>query len=281
MPSTIPAIVLTCQRHIPIAEHMIDRYHAKWPGHSFRFRLPDCSASRALANRAGQRIELVKTGEGEGRGMFRAAVLGLLGGLDDDEWVYWCIDDKYVEWIDIKTAQAVVDRTIAIGDRKVAGVSFARTRQLSNLHSDRQPTLRLGDLVLVRRPNYRQIWLHQLLRAKVLRTLFSGFPMQIDAAKDMHVFARAAQLPDDHRLYVTSRNAVVFGESTTSGRLTANCARSMVRGRGVPPGFKVEDRRIIIGSRPGIAGWILARLRAMRRWIVVARRRFDVIRNVP
>jgi len=43
--SPIPAIVLTCQKYVPLAEHMIDRYAAVWPEHPFVFRLPDGAAA--------------------------------------------------------------------------------------------------------------------------------------------------------------------------------------------------------------------------------------------
>ena len=41
MNGRIPAIVLSCQRYAPLAEHMIDAYASLWPEHPFLFRLPD------------------------------------------------------------------------------------------------------------------------------------------------------------------------------------------------------------------------------------------------
>lgn len=262
MRATLPAIVMTCQRYMPIAAHMIDRYAATWPGHPFRFRLPDGPAARELAGRRGARLELVPTDEGEGRGRFKAAVLGLLAGIPDDDWVYWCIDDKYVMWLDLPTVRAVVDLVPRIADPRVAGVSFARARHI-DAHRDAIPErLACDGLTLDRRFDYRQIWLHQLLRARVLRTLFGGFPDRIDSAKEMDALHRAARLPADQRLYVLDRNAVVFGESTTRGRLTANCAASMRRDGGIPPGFEIDQRRLVIGRKPSM---IIRRLGILAR----------------
>lgn len=251
MSSRIPAIVMTCQRYIPMTEHMIDRYDAAWPGHPFEFRVPDGEAARGLERRHRDRVVLVPTGEGEARGRFRAAVLGLLDGVGDDDWVYWCIDDKYVAWIDRRLAEQVAATLPAITDTAVSGLSFARTRNLAAIRS-RHDAWRCGGLAFDRRHDYRQIWLHQFLRAKVLRALFGGFPEQIASAKDMDDLHRRAVLPADHRLYVLDRNAVVFGESTSRGRLTANCAASMRRGRGLPEGFEVDRRRMFIGRRPSL-----------------------------
>jgi len=264
MKATLPAIVMTCQRYVPIAGHMIDRYAALWPDHPFRFRLPDGAAARDLARTHGGRLELVPTDEGEGRGRFRAAVLGLLAGIPDDAWVYWCIDDKYVEWLDLPLARSVVDLVGSITDPRVAGLSFARARHLDAPSDGGRERLACGGLSFDRRFDYRQIWLHQLLRAGVLRTLFGGFPDRIESAKAMDALHRAASLPDGQRLYVLDRNAVVFGESTTRGRLTANCAASMRRGRGVPAGFEIDRTTLVIGRRPSPFTRLMHRFRAGR-----------------
>jgi hypothetical protein len=265
MSRSIPAIVMTCQRYIPITEHMIDRYDAAWPTHPFTFRVPDGEAARRLERRHRGRVELLPTGEGEERGRFRAAVLGLLDGLADDDWVYWCIDDKYVTWIDAPLAQAVAELLPAIDDRWVSGLSFARARHLAALRSPTGERLQHGPLNFDRRADFRQIWLHQFLRAKVLRSLFGGFPERIESAKEMDALHRQARLPDDQRLYVLDRNAVVFGESTSRGRLTANCAASMRRGRGVPEGFAVDERRLFVGSRPSLLGRAVDRMARLVR----------------
>lgn len=258
MSDRIPAIVMTCQRYVPITEHMIDRYDAAWPGHPFEFRVPDGAAARAIEPRHRGRVVLVPTGEGEGRGRFRAAVLGLLEGVADDDWVYWCIDDKYVAWIDRHLVEAVTAILPTVADTAVSGLSFARVRRLARGGEERE-RWHAGGLAFDRRSDYRQIWLHQFLRAKVLRRLFGGFPELIASAKEMDELHRRAVLPADHRLYVLDRNAVVFGESTSRGRLTANCAASMRRGRGLPEGFAVDRRRVFIGRRPSVFGRVLRR----------------------
>jgi hypothetical protein len=231
---------------------MIDRYAAVWPDHPFVFRLPDGTASRAMAERHPGRIELMPTAEGEGRGRFREAVLGLLADLDDNAWVWWCIDDKYVTWIDRQTAGAVVSLVRAIEDETISGLCFARVRRLLRSSVTNHDTFHAPRLIFLRRIDYSQIWLHQFLRVKVLRALFHGFPETIEQAKAMDPLHRRATLPDEHRLYVLDRNAIAFGESTHRGRLTANCAESLRRGRGLPGGFDIDPERIFIGARPGL-----------------------------
>lgn len=254
---SVTAVVLTCQKYVPLAEHMIDRYDAVWPDHPFVFRLPDGLAARAMAARHQGRVELVPTDEGEGRGRFRAAVLGLLAGLADDAWVYWCIDDKYPVWLDCAAATDVVRAVGTIADPTICGLSFARARKLFDPRFLAADTIRLGGRPFVRRTSYAQLWLHQFLRVRVLRHLFSSFPEVIGAAKEMDDLLLARALPSDQQLYVLERNAVVFGESTSRGVLTANCAASLSRGRGLPEGFAIGRQRLIVGRRPTLTGRLL------------------------
>jgi len=132
----------------------------------------------------------------------------------------------------------------------VCGLSIVKARSLATIR-DPEP-LALGGHHWLRRRDYRQIWLHQLLRVKVLRALFAGFPEVIAAAKQMDELHRQATLPDDQRLYAITRNALVLGESTSGGRLLKGCAEALRRGRGIPAGFAVDDRDVVIGRRPGL-----------------------------
>lgn len=107
---------------------------------------PDGAAARAMAARHQGRVELVPTDEGEGRGRFRAAVLGLLEGLADDAWVYWCIDDKYPMWLDHAAAEdcrrasrsAASGSSSAAGRRSPAGFSMRSQASAAETHAVRR-----------------------------------------------------------------------------------------------------------------------------------------------
>jgi hypothetical protein len=271
MTARMPAIVLTCQRYAPIAEHMIDAYSARWPDHPFVFRLPDGPAMQAVAARHPGGIELVPTAEGEGRGRFRAAVLGLLKGLADDQWVYWCIDDKYPIWIDLDSVRRVA-AALEGEPSEIAGVSLARGYGAAGARGiGLAASRRIAGLPFRTIANYKRIWLHQFLRVKVLRRLFEGFPEVIGSPKEMDALHAAAVLPDDHRRFMLARTAVVFGESTHRGLLTANCAESLRSQRGLPEGFEISPRRLVIGRRPG---W-------WRRVLALAGRRLSLEKVLP
>src|ERR1043166_9179142 len=80
------AIVLTCDRFRPMTEHMILQYTRLWPTHPFVFRVP----YQLVRGSDTDRVEFRQTSEN-----IRATVLELLSDLGDEEWIYWCIDDKY------------------------------------------------------------------------------------------------------------------------------------------------------------------------------------------
>jgi hypothetical protein len=80
------AIVLTYDKNRVITEHMILKYAQVWPDHPFIFRIP-YQELRGENDNIHEFIESSKD--------IKQTVFTLLQDLDDEEWVYLCIDDKY------------------------------------------------------------------------------------------------------------------------------------------------------------------------------------------
>jgi hypothetical protein len=225
-----------------------------WPENPFRFVLPDGQAMQDVASRFGSRVILRETAEGDQRGRFRAAVLDMLRGISNEDWVYWCPDDKYPIWINVQVAQDVV-AALSGTPSDISGLSIARrkTGGLPKVDNKMHSTYTIGNATFRQIQGYKRIWLHQFLRAGVLRHLFERFPEVINSAKDMDRLHRHVDLPSGSRRYVIKHNAMVLGESTHRGVITANCAESLRLHQGLPDGFRVSDKRIIIGSRPWLS----------------------------
>ena len=215
------APVLTFDRNAVVTRHMVARYEALWPGHPFTFRIP--YQDRAAVSEQ-PRCELVESPP-DIQGSMRA----LLAGLDDDAWIYWCIDDKYPVRLDLERIEPLV---AAIRDgvpSEIAGVLFCRARRMLEpafLTDDRRS---LGNQSLIGRRSYHQIWIHQFLRVRVLRTLFASFPEVLASPRLMDDMIETLGKPGDLGLFVTETSLAAFGESTTRGVLTRNCLASMVR----------------------------------------------------
>ena len=213
------AIVLTCDRFRAMTEHMILQYERLWPNHPFVFRVP----YQNLRGTETPRTEYTKTPD-----QIRATVLELIADLDDEEWVYWCIDDKYpIRLIVDKIETLLAD---ALQSPEMSGLLFCRCRVTL---TDPKLALYPGKIVstsgdvLLERKAWFQIWLHQFLKIKVLRYLFSQLPEQIPNAKAMDELKDSVPKLREHRLFVTEKNFAVFGESTHRGAITQNCYESI------------------------------------------------------
>jgi hypothetical protein len=224
---------------------MIMRYGEIWKDHPFQFRIPYQQEMDA-GPLSGVSHEFVRTPLD-----IKQCVLALLEGIDDDQWIYWCIDDKYPMLFDVEVFARCYNCVLGLNDLSIAGISLCRPASLM-----RPSSLDYTDVIdapwgekLIGRSRYKQIWLHQFVRAKVIRKLFEGFPDAPFSPKEMDGFHRQVRLPGDHRLFVARYNHAVFGESTTRGGVTPNCLASLARHGLVPPGdMTVVEKPKIIGQ---------------------------------
>lgn len=224
---------------------MIFKYAQLWPGHPFRFRVPYQELSPTMASG----VEYKKSPAG-----IKATVLTLLDDLDDEEVVYWCIDDKYPIKLDVRRIDAMRRWLSLQESAMVSGILFCRCRKM--WHSRFLTELTIVDdagNAYLERKTYAQIWLHQFVRVKVLRYLFESFPDFIPAARIMDELKERVEKPASHRVFVSSQNAAVFGESTSYGVLTQNCHRSILEnGLALPTwGSTTTNEEIVMGRLDG------------------------------
>jgi hypothetical protein len=220
------AIVLTCDRYRALTEHMIHCYNDVWSRHPFLF----CVPYQAVDGINSSNSRYVRTPP-----RIKETVLNLLMDLEDEQWVYWCIDDKYPMQLKLERIEPIVDwLSSELSGEDISGLLFCRCRSL--LHSDNltgnRRISKSGEVLLERRA-YHQIWIHQFLRVKVLRYLFRSFPDEISSAKTMDTLLLNVQKPASHRLFVTRDNLAIFGESTSRGEITKNCYES-IRNKKLP-----------------------------------------------
>jgi hypothetical protein len=231
LPDKIKAIVLTCDRYRAVTEHMIFQYDRLWPDHPFVFHVP----YQELGGVDTEKVKYLPAPSD-----IKGTVLHLLTGIDDEEWIYWCVDDKYpIQLVTDKISSLI---SHAMRSPGVDGLLFCRSRATLN-----NPKLTLypckvknpfGDVYLQRKAWF-QIWIHQILRAKVLRHLFTHLPDHIPSAKAMDELKNDVPKLPEHRLFVTTQNFAVFGESTSRGVITQNCYESMVAaGIEIPEWFR-------------------------------------------
>lgn len=213
------AIVLSCDRYHAFAQHMMARYQALWRDHPFTFRVPWQERRPTCAS---CRIEPVRTDAG-----IRQTVLTLLEDIDDETFIYWCIDDKFPIHLDTDVLSRVVT---AIQQQRVGPVDGLLLQRGGNhrkpVHLQSRQTTAIAGIASLERSNYKHIWIHQFVRAKVIRHLFTCFPEHIPSAKAMDPLKNRLPKPLGHRLFVSAHSHCRFQESTSRGRITGDCLRS-------------------------------------------------------
>ena len=175
----------------------------------------------------------------------------LLRNLPDEEWIYWCVDDKYPVRLVLDKIVDLMDDAVRSSD--MDGLLFCRAKALKRrpeetlLPDERANSF--GEIYLERK-GWHQIWIHQLLKVKVVRYLFSQLPEQIKSAKLMDELKDEVPKLPEHRLFVTKNNFAMFGESTHKGTINRNCYKSIRKTNiKLPEWFrKPNDKTVIIGK---------------------------------
>lgn len=244
------AIVLTCDRYRALTDHMLLKYQRVWPNNPFRFRVAYQEVERI---RHSHKVDLWKTSA-----PIKATVLKLLSDLPDEEFVYWCIDDKYPIELDLENIERIYQWIIqeGAGNPNVDGILFCRCRRMLKEDFLTPDTLNvIPGIPLRERSGYEQIWIHQFIRTKVLRYLFESFPDNIPFARLMDDLKARLNKPSHHRLFVTEANFAVFGESTSGGTLTRNCYQSLLSCSLPLPTWANDliEKNIILGSLPSMS----------------------------
>lgn len=243
------ALVLTFDKYKPFAVHMIMCYEQLWPNHPFTFRVPYQSdeVKDYYESKFGPKVEMIKSPSGIVDTMF-----ALSDDLDDNEWVYWCMDDRYPLKLDIEEIEKCKKFIENGNEKNISGLMFCNNPRIwmpENCFWCKYKIRTNDKQIYYRRKNYTMIWNHQFLRVKVVRYFFNLFPRVMKQAKEMDYIKDKAVLPDNQCLYMLDHNIAVYGESTNRGVMLKNCVDSFkAKGLALPDGFKQTDETIIKGT---------------------------------
>lgn len=239
---------MTYDKNRGLTDHMIFKYGQLWPDHPFKFRVPYQELAPTLPS---ELVEYRKTPSN-----IKSTVLTLLEGLDDEEMVYWCIDDKYPIELDVPRIEKMYQWLTEKESTEVDGLLFCRCRGL--LGRKKLTGRKIRDQwksTYFERSGYEQIWVHQFLKVKVLRHLFESFPDKIPNAKVMDELKKEVLKPESHRMFVSRQNRAVFGESASRGIITRNCYQSMLENNLTVPDWCSDaiGEEIVLGRLK--SGW--------------------------
>lgn len=243
------ALVLTFDKYRPFAEHMIMCYEEVWPNNPFTFRVPYQSekVKDYYEKKYGNKVEMIKSPSGIVDTMF-----ALSDDLEEREWVYWCMDDRYPMNLNVEEVEKCRRFIESEKGQAISGLMFCNSPRLwlkENSYWSQYKIRTEEKQTYYRRKNYMMIWNHQFLRVGVVRTFFGLFPKEMKQAKEMDYIKDKAILPDGQLLYVLDHNIGIYGESTNRGVMLKNCVESFHRkGLPLPEGFKMTEQTIIKGT---------------------------------
>jgi len=163
----------------------------------------------------------------------------LLDGFSDEQWVYWCIDDKFPIQLDVPKLDRLA-RAVMVDD--CDGLFCLNLESLVSQIDSEHP-VPVGDVNMYPCRRYLRPWRHKFIRVSHLRILFDYIPPLIPFPRMMDAILSQTLRPESH-LYKVHDTIVpfgLFGESTREGRITRACHESMQRlGMELPRGFTVE-----------------------------------------
>lgn len=249
------AIVLTCDKYIKFADHMIYTYQKLWPSNPFTFRVPYDNYPHNF-EKYGGKVELIPMDCSK----IRDTVLNLLKDLPDEEWIYWCMDDRYLIRIQEEAANDIYNFVINNTESDLLTIICLRHLKGGYFKSDKfiqegvkiltpKKQVVLRETVFSQKDTLPDLWSHQFIKVKALRRVFESFPDRPFVAKEMDSF-RITKLVGERQLIV-DKNIAVYGESTSRGEITENCAASFKRwGMELPTNMNISKKYHIIGELP-------------------------------
>lgn len=136
------AIVLTYDKYHPLTDHMICCYNKVWPDHPFIFSVPYQNYPHKLKKKHGNQIRLIPS-----ESSIKKTVLNLLEDVGDDEWVYWCIDDKYPIKIDIPKVEKIYHWISSQTEYDIAGIALSvRQNMLKSRRIDKNEYILIPEI---------------------------------------------------------------------------------------------------------------------------------------
>jgi len=210
------AIVLTYDERATFADLTISSYMQSWKKCPLQFVVPYNNEKPYYKDKF-ENIEFVKTDKS-----VKNTMCSLLQPINDNEFVYWCLDDIYLH--EIKN-QHLLNFIFNIANKK-------NTFDVLRLRNPPR-RLRWENVVIKNKHFYRtgfghsQFWFHYFVRAKVLKKIFFSDIIKPNATIGKIGIERRKILTPNYSVLYPQRDVVIFGESTRRGTNTLNCKEAL------------------------------------------------------
>lgn len=262
------ALVLTCDKYRPFTENMIRSYRQVVSECNLEFVVPYQTSTALSSDLSDYNLTFIRTPQD-----IKQTALKLLEDIEDDEFVFWALDDKYLTYEKNKIISKFINHFESVKHTEIDGVSLCRCRTLWwDKHVSRDVATSIIGEKAFQRKTYTEIWLHQIIRARILRHLFSSMPSVIPNAKTMDSYLEEIPLPKNTNLWVSANSKTTYGESTTRGKITKNCYLHLSKNKcAIPTAFEVARASIHMGHRTALLERILysEKLYNAKMWLII------------
>jgi len=243
------AIVLCCDKYHIFAYHTILTYEKILPK-NFTYLVPYCKNININLKRLSKecKIIFIKCQDSS----FKVTMENLLREVDDEEYIYWCSSDNYLDKIN-KEEFIEVKNLIKKGKmKKYDVISIFSNKKIRRMHQLERIIIDNKNFLLC--PEWKEpifnIWNHQFMKGKIQKAIWNSLD-EPKKAKDLDYQLGNLQ----HRIYgnKTFRNTknlyleipiIKLGENTSRGKMTKNSYDSFINyGIEIPKDFELDENK--------------------------------------
>lgn len=165
------AIVLSFDKQVVCQTLLYSMYENLWSKNQFIFRIPYNNGIESTHSHfaKSRNVNLIKCGVS-----ILDTMEALLDGIGDDEWVYWCCDDRFPSEIDVNENNLIFDELYNQGkyDEYDFVKNYAPGKKQQKIA---KKCIEIDSKkFLVQQKNFKVgFWMNHYVKAKVLKRLFS------------------------------------------------------------------------------------------------------------
>ncbi len=234
------AIVLSFDKQAGFAELAYKKYMALWPKCPFEFLIPVNNSAKYESFSFFSKCKNVTLVDSPSD--IRSTMNALLSDISDDEWVFWCIDDRFpIKILDLPLLGAMVEMIESGNLDSLNGIKLFRWRE-----DILEKTITINDMSF----SFQQphtlfgFWLHSFVKSKVLKQIFltDELKQNYKISDITSFFHPKSKIDVFENTIVPQNDILLMGEPCIEGELTVNGYKELKQNNCPLPAYKITDQ---------------------------------------
>lgn len=211
----IKVLILTYDQQIGLAELVVKKYSSLGLAANLEFLIP-VNSQNTKFNGQYDSVRFIPS-----KPDILSTMKALLDECDDDEWVYWGIDDRYPIEVERDSFNSIVTAVRNGLSRQVEGIKLLPWREELR---DSSFEISGNEFFLQKPISMFGFWHHQFLRSKILKQAFFKYNKHsFNSVNSFNsYYQKMEKIPFFDNIYVSSRPIISLGEPLWCGKLTTN-----------------------------------------------------------